>query len=168
MRFLPNGGDRATLSYRNDSLLDRYIVRQFLATAFFSLIAFTIIFVVIDAMERLDDFIDHDATILLVARYYLFFVPEIIKLITPVAMLLGSLFVTARLSTQNEITAMKTGGISLYRMMVPYVGVAVVVSALSIYFNGWIVPQANKMNSPSSATISRRMSFQDQGQISTS
>jgi lipopolysaccharide export system permease protein len=125
-------------------LLDRYIIRQFLVAALFSLVAVTIVFVVIDVMEKLDDFIDHDTALPIIVEYYMYFVPEIIKLVTPVAMLLSSLFVTARMSSQNELTAMKSAGISLYRLMVPYLGVAIVVSALSIYFNGWIVPRANK------------------------
>ena len=125
-------------------LIDRYIIRQFLLTAFFSLVAVLVIFVVIDAMEKLDDFIDRQASISVIAAYYLFFVPEIIKLTIPVAMLLASLFVTARMSTQNELTAMKSGGVSLYRLMVPYLLVAFVVTGASIYFNGWIVPIANK------------------------
>jgi lipopolysaccharide export system permease protein len=125
-------------------LLDRYIIKQVLLTALFSLVAVTVIFVVIDAMEKLDNFIDRQATTEVVARYYLYFIPEIIKLITPVAMLLASLFVTARLSTQNELTAMKSCGISLYRLMAPYIIVALVVTAGSIYFNGWVVPDANR------------------------
>ena len=125
-------------------LIDRYIVRQFLTTAFFSLIAVTIIFVVIDALEHLDDFIDKQATASVVALYYVFFIPEIVKLIMPVALLLASLFVTARMSTQFELTAMKSSGISLYRVIVPYVIVALIISAGSVYFNGWIVPLANK------------------------
>ncbi len=125
-------------------LLDRYIIRQFLLTALFSLAAVTVVFVVIDAMEKLDNFIDRQATVQVVARYYLTFIPEIIKLITPVAMLLASLFVTARLSTQNEVTAMKSSGISLYRLMAPYTVVALLVTAGSIVFNGWIVPIANR------------------------
>lgn len=125
-------------------LIDRYIVRQFLVTAFFSLIAVTIIFVVIDALEHLDDFIDKQATASVVATYYVFFIPEIVKLIMPVALLLASLFVTARMSTQFEITAMKSSGISLYRIIVPYVLVALIISGASVYFNGWIVPLANK------------------------
>jgi lipopolysaccharide export system permease protein len=124
--------------------IDRYIIRQFLNTAFFSLLSVTIVFVVIDAMEKLDDFIDQKATLAVIAQYYLYFIPEIIKLITPVAVLLASLFVTARMSAQNEITAMKSGGLSLYRLMLPYLVVATIVSVVSIYFNGWIVPQANK------------------------
>jgi len=126
------------------SLLDRYVIRQFIITAFFSLVAVMVIFVVIDAMENLDDFIDRQATTTIILQYYLYFMPEIIKLISPVAILLSSLFVTARMSTQNELTAMKSSGISLYRVMVPYTVVALLVSVGSVYFNGWIVPSANK------------------------
>lgn len=125
-------------------LIDRYIIRQFLVTAAFSLIAIIIIFVVIDAMEHLDDFIDKNTAAGVIGLYYLYFMPEIIKLVTPVAMLLASLFITARMSTQNELTALKTAGLSLYRIMVPYLTIAVLVSAVSVYFNGWIVPLANK------------------------
>ena len=94
-------------------ILDRYIIRQFLVTTLFSLIAVLIVFIVIDAMEKLDDFIDRQAGWSVILSYYIYFIPEIIKLIMPVAMLLASLFVTARLSTQSELTAMKSSGISL-------------------------------------------------------
>lgn len=125
-------------------LIDRHIVRQFVVTALFSLVAVLVVFIVIDAMEKLDNFIDRQAGWGIIAQYYLFFVPEIIKLIIPVAMLLASLFVTARLSAQNELTAMKSSGVSLYRLMVPYLAVALLVSVISVYFNGWVVPFANK------------------------
>ncbi|MGA9119304.1 MAG: LPS export ABC transporter permease LptG [Bacteroidota bacterium] len=124
-------------------IFDRYIIRQFLATAAFSLGAVLIVFIVIDSMEKLDDFLDKDAGLGIIFRYYLYFTPEIIKLITPVALLLGSLFVTARMSTQNELTAMKSSGASLYRIMLPYVIVSLLVSGALVYFNGWVVPSAN-------------------------
>lgn len=125
-------------------LIDRYVIRQFIVTMLFSLAAVLIVFIVIDAMEKLDDFIDKQAGWPTILQYYFFFIPEIIKLIMPIAMLLASLFVTARMSTQSELTALKSGGISLYRLMVPYVAVALLVSIGSVYFNGWIVPFANK------------------------
>lgn len=125
-------------------LIDRYIVRQFLVTTLFSLAAVLVVFVVIDAMENLDDFIDRNATADIIIIYYIYFLPEIIKLIMPVAMLLASLFVTARLSTQNELTALKSSGMSLFRIMIPYIVVGLLVSVASVYFNGWIVPKANK------------------------
>jgi len=125
-------------------LLDRYIIRQFFVTALFSLASVLIVFIIIDAMEKLDDFIDKQAGWSIITQYYFFFIPEIIKLIIPVALLLASLFVTARMSAQNELGAMKSGGVSLYRIMLPYVAVALVISVVAVYFNGWVVPQANK------------------------
>ncbi|HMK39328.1 MAG TPA: LptF/LptG family permease, partial [Bacteroidota bacterium] len=116
----------------------------FVTTSLFALLAVIVVFIVIDAFEKLDDFIDKQAGWGIIVQYYVFFIPEIIKLIIPVAMLLASLFVTARLSTQNELTAMKSSGISLYRIMAPFVGVALIVSAASVYFNGWVVPLANQ------------------------
>jgi lipopolysaccharide export system permease protein len=124
--------------------IDRYLIRQFITTAVFSLVAVLLVFIVIDAMEKIDDFIDKQASWGIIMLYYVYFVPEIIKLVIPVAMLLASLFVTARLSTQNELTAMKSAGVSLYRIMLPFVVAALLVSAAAVYFNGWIVPLANQ------------------------
>jgi lipopolysaccharide export system permease protein len=124
--------------------IDRYYLRQFLLTALFALLAFIILFVVIDMMENLDDFLDRQATIGIIARYYFYFIPEIVRLMIPVAMLLSALFTTSRFSTYNELTAVKSSGVSLYRFMLPIVIVAVFVSLISVYFNGWIVPDTNK------------------------
>ena len=123
--------------------IDRYVLRQFIVTAFFALIAFVLIFVVIDLMENLDDFLDRNATSAIITTYYLYFTPEIIKLMVPLSMLLSALFTTGRLSSLNELTAMKAGGMSLYRFMTPVVLFSLLVSGVSIYFNGWIVPYAN-------------------------
>ena len=125
------------------NILDRYIVRQFLISFFFGLIAFLLIFVLVDSMEHLDDFIDAHAPVKVVVEYYLAFLPEIIKLMTPVAVLLGSLFVIGRMSTNSEITAIKSSGVSLYRTLVPFLVVAMIISVASVYLNGWVVPKAN-------------------------
>jgi lipopolysaccharide export system permease protein len=126
------------------TILDRYVIRQFLVAFFFGLLAFTLIFLMIDMMEKLDDFIDSNASSRTIVEYYLHFAPEIIKLMTPVAMLLASLFVMGRLTNQNELAAMKSSGMSLYRLLIPFIVVSVIVSSVSVYFNGWIVPYANQ------------------------
>lgn len=124
--------------------IDRYVLRQFIQTAFFALIAFTIVFLVIDLMENIDDFIDRNGTVQIVAMYYVYFTPEILKLMLPVAMLLSALFTTGRLSTLNELSSLKASGMSLYRFMAPLLIFSLLVSGISIYFNGWVVPYANK------------------------
>ncbi|MBI3190053.1 MAG: LptF/LptG family permease, partial [Ignavibacteriales bacterium] len=124
--------------------LDRYILRQFIITAFFALVAFVVVFLSVDMMENLDDFIDHNATVGIILTYYFYFMPEIIKLTIPVGMLMSALFTIGRLSTFNELTAMKSSGISLYRLMIPLLLFSLLISIASVYFNGWIVPKANQ------------------------
>jgi lipopolysaccharide export system permease protein len=125
-------------------ILDRYIIRQFLVSFLFGLLAFIFIFIIIDMMEKLDDFIDAKAPAKVVVEYYIYSVPEIVKLMIPVAVLLAALFVTGRLSSQNELAAIKSSGVSLYRIMAPFLLVTFFICLASIYLNGWIVPYANQ------------------------
>lgn len=125
-------------------ILDRYLIKQFIQIFLFGLLAFTLLFVVIDMMENLDDFIDQEVNIKIVVHYYFVFIPEIIRLMMPVAVLLSSLFTIGRLSTQNELAAIKASGVSIYRLMIPFLGVALVISIFSVYFGGFVAPQANK------------------------
>jgi len=125
-------------------ILDKYLIKQFLQTLLFGLLAFTLLFVVIDMMEKLDDFLDQNMPTYMIIQYYVVFTPEIIRLMIPVAILLSSLFTAGKMSNLNEMTAMKAGGISLYRFMAPFICTALLISLLSIYFGGYIVPYANK------------------------
>lgn len=124
-------------------LLDRYILRSVISTLFFSLFALCIIFVIVDLIENLGDFLDHKAETIVIVEYYINYLPQIIKLLTPVATLLATLFAIGRLSNLNEITAMKSGGMSLYRLILPVFIFTAALSAGQLYFNGWIVPKAN-------------------------
>ena len=78
-------------------ILDRYLIKQFLLTLLFGLIAFALIFVIIDLMEKLDDFIDQNVPYHYIIQYYLVFIPEIIRLMTPVAVLLSALFTAGKM-----------------------------------------------------------------------
>ena len=125
-------------------IIDKYLIKQFLQTVFFALLAFILIFLVVDAMENLDDFIDQNVPALQIIHYYIVFTPEIIKLITPVAVLFGALFTAGKASSLSELTAMRASGVSLYRFMAPFVITAFIISVFSLYFGGYIVPMANK------------------------
>lgn len=124
-------------------ILDRYILLKFISTLIFAIVALCVIFLVVNMLENLDSFLDQKAGIEVITKYYLYFFPEILKLLTPVATLLATLFTIGGLSTSNEITAMKSGGLSLYRLMLPLVVFSIVFSCAQLYFNGWIVPEAN-------------------------
>lgn len=95
-------------------------------------------------MEKLDDFIDENASFNIVLEYYFVFIPEIIRLMLPVSVLLGGLFSVGKLSSQNELTAIKSTGVSFYRFTVPYLITSLIISLMAVYFGGYIVPEANK------------------------
>lgn len=125
-------------------ILDRYLIRQFLQTLFFAILAFTLIFVIIDLMEKLDDFIDQSVPGRMILEYYFVFVPEIIRLMIPVSVLLSCLFTVGKMGNLNEVTAIKAAGVSYYRFMLPFVTTAFVISIMAVYFGGYVVPLANK------------------------
>lgn len=125
-------------------ILDKYLIKQFLQTIVFGLLAFTVIFIVIDAMENLDDFIDQNVPALTILHYYFVFSPEIIKLMLPVSVLFSALFTAGKSANLSELTAMRASGVSLYRFMSPFVATTLIICLLSIYFGGYIVPMANK------------------------
>ena len=125
-------------------ILDKYLIKQFLQTILFGILAFSLLFVVIDIMENLDDFIDQNVPYQVIFHYYLVFLPDMIKLMTPVAVLFGALFTVGKASNLSELTAIKSSGVSYYRFMAPFLITTLFISMLSIYFAGYIVPMANK------------------------
>lgn len=124
-------------------ILDRYVIKSFISTLLFSFMALYAIFLIVDMIENLEEFLDNGMGISKIALYYFYFFPEILKLLVPVAMLLSTLFTVGRLSGLNEITAIKSGGISLYRFMAPFIILSILISGVHLYFNGWVVPKAN-------------------------
>ncbi len=124
-------------------LLDRYIIKQFILATLVSIAAFIILFVAIDLMEKLDKFLDRKVPFGQVLDYYINFTPQMISLVLPIALLLGSLFTTGKMSQQTEIVATRSAGMSLYRFMLPFVILGIAMSFGAVYFNGWILPRAN-------------------------
>jgi lipopolysaccharide export system permease protein len=125
-------------------ILDKYLIKQFLQTIFFGIMALILIFVVIDMMENLDDFIDQNVPFDVILHYYFVFTPEIIRLITPIAVLFGALFTAGKAANLSELTAIKATGVSLSRFMLPFILTTILITGFSVVFSGYLVPMANK------------------------
>jgi lipopolysaccharide export system permease protein len=125
-------------------LLDIYILRQFVSTLFFAVCALILIFIVVDLVEHLDDFIDKKASTQVIIEFYVNYIPWMLKLLVPIGMLVAALFSIGKLSNLSEIIAMRSGGISLFRLMLPILFFSIVISFGQLYFNGWIIPETNK------------------------
>ncbi len=101
-------------------------------------------FVVLDYLEYIDDFMDRGATPAEVfGTYYLNYVPEIVRLTSPLAIFLAAIYVTGRLAQSMQLVALLSSGVSLVRILVPFVFVGLLVTGFMFWFNGWVVPRTN-------------------------
>lgn len=124
-------------------ILTRYLLKEFLTYLGYSLMAFAAIFVLVDLVDQLDKFIDSKAGIRIILLNYLFFMPYIMTLVMPVAMLLATMFSLGRLVGDNEITALKASGISLYRILVPLYALSIILGLVMMLFAESVVPKTN-------------------------
>ncbi len=124
--------------------LDRYILKKLFSTFLFVVLILMLIICVIDFTEKNDDFIRSQVSRAEILRYYGAFLPWLSSLITPITVFIATVFVTSKMAQQTEIIAIMAGGISYRRIMIPYFVFAVVISLLSFYLNGYVIPDANK------------------------
>lgn len=121
---------------------DWHVLRRFVAGTALLMVLLIATFVVLDFAERVDDFLDRGAETGQILRYYLFYIPEIIRLTSPLAVFLSAIYVTARLAQSMQLTAVRMAGVSLWRYMRPLVAFAVLFTGAMIGFNGFAVPLA--------------------------
>jgi len=125
-------------------ILDKYILKKFLIAFFFVVFIIVLIIVVIDITEKIGDFTENNAPMGRIISYYFNFIPWVATLITPITVFIATVFVTANMASHTEIVPILASGVSFRRMLVPYLSGAVFVALLSFYFNGWVIPHANK------------------------
>ncbi len=126
-------------------ILDRYILKKFITILFFNILAFIVIFVIIDLIENLDKFLSFDATFGQVFLYYIYYIPYIIILTLPISMLLASLFSLGSMAQYNEIIAIKSSSVSLYRILMPVLGFSLFISLLVGLAGETVVPRTNRL-----------------------
>lgn len=123
-------------------ILDRYLFAQTLPVLLWCLVSFVSLTVMIDLFGHLDEILrlHLDGPILL--AYYANFSPEVIVRTLPVAVVLATAFTLGRLTRNNELTAMKAGGVGLHNIVQPLLGLGVLAAAASFLLNELVVPQA--------------------------
>lgn len=125
-------------------ILDRYILKKLLSTFLFVVFIIVAIIVVIDVTEKIGDFTKPEVPLGRIFRYYADFIPWIANLISPITVFIATVFVTANMAAHTEIISILASGVSFKRMLVPYFGSALIIAIVSFYFNGWVIPDANK------------------------
>lgn len=124
-------------------ILDKYILTELLGPFIFGIAAFSSVFIGTNILFRLAQYISqYGASLLTVTKLFFYSLPGIVVLTLPMSMLLAALLSFGRLSGSSEITAMKSGGLSFYRLAAPVFIVAFLVSIFTVVFNETVVPQS--------------------------
>ncbi|MBK9509305.1 MAG: LptF/LptG family permease [Cytophagaceae bacterium] len=125
--------------------IDKYLIKKFLTTYVFAVFIIVLVIIVIDFVEKNDDFIEHQApTRAILLQYYLNLAPYWANYISPLMIFISTVFFTAKLASHTEIIAILSTGTSFRRLMLPYFTGASIVAIFSFIMVGWVLPKANK------------------------
>jgi LPS export ABC transporter permease LptG len=112
-------------------LLDRYLLRELLIPFGYCLGGFLLFWIFFDLFSELGNFQKKKLHGLDIAQYYLVITPEFLSVVLPVALLLALLYTLTNHARNNEITAIRAAGQSLWRICVPYLAVGVSLSVIN-------------------------------------
>lgn len=125
--------------------LDLYIIKRFLGTFLLALGLFTIIIVIFDISEKIDDYINRQVPLHEIVRdYYLNFIPFLLNFFSPIFVFISVVFFTAKMASRSEIVAILASGVSYFRLLRPYVITSTLLALLSFLLNSFIIPEADK------------------------
>lgn len=126
-------------------ILDRYIVSKFLKTFLFVVVLLNIVVCVIDYTEKADDFLANEVAFsTVISDYYLNYFLFMANQLSPIAIFVAVVFITAKMSSHSEIIAMLSAGVSFKRLILPYLGGALFVAIIIFGLVGWVIPNASK------------------------
>ena len=130
------------------SVMDRYLVSELIPPFLFGVGLFSSVAVTIgsllDLMRKITDAgLSADVAL----KVFLLQLPYFISFALPASMLLATLITYSRLSSDSELIALRSCGISIYRLIIPALAMSIIVTAIAFWFNEFIVPAAKSQAS---------------------
>ncbi len=125
------------------SILCRYYVKEHLVPFFLALLVLTFILIMNRIFELVFNIVGKGLSVLIVLKVFILSLPFIIALTVPMAVLVAVITVFGKSSQDFEIIAIKSGGVNLYRLIIPVLLAVFLLSMGMVYFNNHILPEAN-------------------------
>ena len=125
-------------------VIDLYVLKDFLFIYFCTLFAFNMLFLISNMINKVGDLIDAKATFWQGAYYFLLKQPQAVVFVLPITLLLSCMYSMAKMGMNNEITAMRASGISLFRCGFSIYVVGFIVSCVHYVFIEGLAPQCER------------------------
>ena len=127
------------------SLLDRYIIKEIILFFLFSVGLFSSLGVAVGTLSDLAYKVtEYNLPINTAVQVFFLSLPEFVAYAFPISVLLATLLTYGRLSADSELIALRSFGISIYRLITPVLLFSLVIALITFFFNEFIVPAANE------------------------
>ena len=124
-------------------LLSSYLLRQLAAPFLFALTALTSLMLLSQIAKKFGSLVGKGLPWTVIGEVFALSVPFIVAMTLPMAVLLAVLYAFSHLAADNEITAMRASGVSVYQILVPVFAWGVFMSAFNFAFVDQILPRSN-------------------------
>tara|TARA_R110000772_G_scaffold222494_3_gene332961 strand:- start:579 stop:1658 length:1080 start_codon:yes stop_codon:yes gene_type:complete len=126
------------------SILDKYILKQYLGTFFLLLLLFIPIGITVHLAEKIDKILENDVPLVEVLLYFLDFTIYFANLLFPLFLFLSVIWFTSKLANNTEVIAFLSSGVSYYRFLRPYLIGATIVCAFGFVLGMYLAPKASQ------------------------
>jgi lipopolysaccharide export system permease protein len=124
-------------------ILTRYLLKSLFQPLIYCLLGFSLIFIIDDLFNHFSDFLEKGIRPMEILYYYYSLVlPPVIVIIMPACLLLAMLYSLSRLTRHSEIIAMRAGGVSICRIVIPFISIGILATLLTAYINENVAPDA--------------------------
>jgi len=125
-------------------ILDIYVLRSWVFYFAMLLVAFTGVYLIFDFFQVLGDIVRNQVPGRVVVDYYRFLLPQVVYLMLPLSILVATLVNFGLLTKTNQVIAIKSAGISLYRLSVPVLSITALLSVGMFLFADGVLPEMNQ------------------------
>ncbi len=127
-------------------LIDRWLLGQIIPPMIFAISAFTTISLSVGVMfDLIRKIVEYGLPFLQAFQVLIYSLPSFLVLSFPMAVLLSTLLSYGKLSANSELLALRSLGITTYRIIAPAIVVSILMTGLTFYFNDNLVPTSNKL-----------------------
>ena len=126
------------------TIIDKYILKRYLATFVVMLLLFIPIGIVIDVSEKINKMLENKVPFVEVAIYYYHFTVYFANMLFPILLFLSVIWFTSKLANNTEIIAILSSGISFTRFLRPYLIGASIISVFVLLMGFFIVPASSE------------------------
>lgn len=126
------------------TIIDKYILKRYLATFSVMLLMFIPIGIIIDVSEKINFMLENKIPFVEIAIYYYNFTVYFANSLFPIFLFLSIIWFTSKLANNTEIIAILSSGISFTRFLRPYIIGASMVSVFVLLMGFFVVPAASE------------------------